>query len=549
MLSRFAAFVAFSLILPVCSESRLLADEEGQSGESGFQWTLRHREETAPSSGMHHVRTRTENWDPSRTAVIVCDMWDMHHCLNATRRGAEVAPRMDEFLKNARQQGATIIHAPSSCMDFYKDHPGRRRAMETPRATNLPNEIGQWCDQIPSEEKGAYPIDQSDGGEDDDPQEHEEWAKKLSAMGRNPRSPWVRQTEAIEINDKLDYISDSGEEIWSILEAKQIPNVILVGVHTNMCVLGRPFGLRQMARNDKNVVLVRDLTDTMYNPRSKPYVSHFTGTDLIIQHIEKFVCPTITSDQLLGGEEFRFKHDKRPTVLIVMAEREYKTNESLPKFAAEHLGRQFRVDYVHANQRDRNDLPGIEMLADADCLLLSARRRVLPEAQMSIVAEFIESGRPVVGIRTANHAFSLRNQDAPEGFKDWKSFDQDVFGGNYTNHYGSGPDVKVEETRMGHRHEITRKINLTRLQGKGSLYKVAPLEKRAKALLMGVIPGNPAEPLAYVSTHKGSGRAFYTSLGHVDDFAQPEFSKLLRNAVLWATKTKLMESEFVPPGL
>jgi len=80
-------------------------------------------------------------------------------------------------------------------------------------------------------------------------------------------------------------------------------------VHTNMCVLGRPFGLRQMVKNGKNAVLVRDMTDTMYNPRSAPFVTHFRGTELIIEHIEKFVCPTITSDQLIGGKVFRFKGD------------------------------------------------------------------------------------------------------------------------------------------------------------------------------------------------------------------------------------------------
>jgi len=76
-----------------------------------------------------------------------------------------------------------------------------------------------------------------------------------------------------------------------------------------MCVLGRPFGLRQMAKNGKTVVLMRDMTDTMYNPKMPPMVSHFKGTELIIDHIEKYVCPTITSDQILGGKEFRFKGD------------------------------------------------------------------------------------------------------------------------------------------------------------------------------------------------------------------------------------------------
>lgn len=84
-----------------------------------------------------------------------------------------------------------------------------------------------------------------------------------------------------------------------------------MGVHTNMCVLGRPFGLRQLVRNKKNVVLMRDMTDSMYNPKQWPYVDHFTGHDLVISHVERFVCPTITSDQILGGKPFQFKNDSR----------------------------------------------------------------------------------------------------------------------------------------------------------------------------------------------------------------------------------------------
>jgi nicotinamidase-related amidase len=182
-------------------------------------------------------------------------------------------------------------------MEAYRDHPGRRRAQQAPTAPDLPREMGQWCRSIPAEEKGKYPIDQSDGGCDDEPK---------CATG----SPWRRQIEGIRIADE-DAISDSGVEIWSLFAQRGIDNVILTGVHTNMCVLGRPFGLRNMARHGKNVVLARDLTDTMYDPRAWPHVSHFRGTELIVEHIEKFVCPTITSNQLLGGGPFRFRADAR----------------------------------------------------------------------------------------------------------------------------------------------------------------------------------------------------------------------------------------------
>ncbi len=225
------------------------------------------------------AKAKVLRWEPARSAIIICDMWDQHWCRGATRRVGELAPAMNRAVAAARARGVLIIHAPSSCMDAYKDHPARRRAQNAPKAANLPADISGWCNRIPAEEKGVYPIDQSDGGCDDGP---------ACPQG----SPWRKQIAAIEIRDE-DAISDSGVEIWNVLESRGIDNVLLMGVHTNMCVLGRPFGLRQLVQHGKNVVLVRDLTDTMYNSRSWPYVSHFQGTERIVEHIEKYVAPTI----------------------------------------------------------------------------------------------------------------------------------------------------------------------------------------------------------------------------------------------------------------
>ena len=185
----------------------------------------------------------------------------------------------------------------------------RRRAQETPKASRLPREIRSWCSVLPAEERAVYPIDQSDGGEDDDPAEHAAWAARLKSLGRNPAMPWKAQSSLLTIDSKRDFISDRGDEVWNILESRGIRNVILAGVHANMCVLGRPFGLRQMVGNGKHVVLMRDMTDTMYNPKRWPYVSHFEGTRRIISHVERYVCPTVSSEQILGGEEFRFQGD------------------------------------------------------------------------------------------------------------------------------------------------------------------------------------------------------------------------------------------------
>lgn len=512
----------------------LRAQNAGAQQAGQFQWKLRSRSETAAGSGQYHTLTRSAAWPARETALIVCDMWDLHHCLNATRRVGELAPRMNQVLAAARAQGALIIHAPSSCMEFYQDHPGRKLAQSAPAAGNLPAEIDKWCRHIPEEDKGKYPVDQSDGGEDDDLAEHQQWAAQLTAMGRNPKSPWKRQIDLLEIAAG-DAISDSGVEIWNLLEARGIKHVALLGVHTNMCVLGRPFGLRQMAKNGKDVALIRDMTDTMYNPARWPFVSHFTGTDLIVEHIEKFVCPTVSSEQLLGGQAFRFAGDKRPHLVVVSAEDEYKTETTLPAFTAKNLGGDFRVSHVFGSAKERNDLPGHEVVAEADVLLVSVRRRPLPAAQLELFRQHVAKGKPVVGIRTASHAFAAgRDGKGAEGFAQWPEFDADVLGGNYTNHHGNSLKVAVTLPEAAASDDLLKNVGNEGFASGGSLYKVSPLKPGARVLAIGRIEGQPEEPVAWTFVRRDGGRTFYTSLGHVDDFQQPAFEKLLANGIYWA---------------
>jgi nicotinamidase-related amidase len=267
--------------------------------------SLRHQQAVDDTQGDYRIESTSQIWQPTQTAVIVCDMWDSHHCYRAVLREQQMVPRMEGLLNNLRSRGVTIIHAPSSCVGAYADNPARRRVASIPKSES-PAGINQWCRSIPSEEAVTYPLDQSDGGEDDTPEEHASWAATLKSKGLNPKAPWKKQHAGLTIDPEQDFISDRGDEVWSILKHRNIANVILVGVHTNMCVLGRPFGLRQLSKNGMNVVLMRDLTDSMYNPRSWPHVSHLEGNALIIAHIERHICPTMTSDQFIGGIPFKF---------------------------------------------------------------------------------------------------------------------------------------------------------------------------------------------------------------------------------------------------
>jgi type 1 glutamine amidotransferase len=289
-----------------------------------------------------------------------------------------------------------------------------------------------------------------------------------------------------------------------------------------------------MAKNGKHVVLMRDLTDTMYNPARAPFVSHFTGTDLIVEHVEKWVCPTISSDQIIGGKPFRFAGDKRPYLVMVLAEPEYQTPRTLPEFALKHLGKDFKVSSVFGSETDAHDLPGLDVLKEADLMLISVRRHALATKQMDIIRKYISSGKPLVGIRTASHAFSLNGKKPPDGCAVWETFDPEVFGGHYTGHHGVGPKVEIKAATGAAEHPILAGVKLAELRGNGSLYKVSPLAKTARPLLIGSLPDKPTEPVLWTHTTKDGGRVVYTSLGHADDFKEAAFNRLLANAVHWA---------------
>lgn len=494
---------------------------------------------TQNDAGPWSLKQAEEKWQPAETAIIVCDMWDAHHCLNAVRRETELAPRMEKVLQDARSKGVLIIHAPSSCMDPYKDHPARKRALGLSTAKNLPSDIAQWCKHIPEEK--SYPIDQTDGGEDDDLDEHKRWHEILAAKGVNPKAPWKKQIDILTIDADKDVISDSGVEIWNLLEARGVKNVILMGVHTNMCVLGRPFGLRQMAKNGKNVVLMRDMTDTMYNPQKSPFVHHHGGTALIIEHIEKFVCPTITSVDFVGGQPFKYS-DQQKTVVMLIGDDEYKTEVTLPAFAEtdlKPLG--IEVKIIHADAKDKNQFPGMaEAVKSADLVLVSVRRRTPPKEELDALKAHVAAGKPIVGIRTASHAWSLR-KDADVaaieklGLSTWDKFDADVLGGNYTGHHGAGAKTVLTFANDAEMNPIMRGVALADFPGNGSLYKVSPIASSATPLLVGTVPNQGPEPVAWTNlSGKKKTRVFYTSLGHEQDFENPAFRKLLQNGVLWS---------------
>lgn len=491
--------------------------------------TTRARVAVTPGSNLFDLVEKEVQWEPRKTALVICDMWDKHWCQGATRRVAEMAPRMNQVVQAARARGVLIIHCPSDTLKFYADTPQRRLAQSAPVVTpNVP--LQGWC-SLDRAQEPPLPIDDGDGGCDDQP-----------ACSSKPPHPWTRQIADIEMKEG-DAITDSAEAYY-LMRQRGIENVLLMGVHLNMCVLGRPFGIRQLVRQGLQVALMRDLTDTMYNSRRRPFVPHCTGTDLMIEHVEKYWCPTITSSALLGSEPFRLAEDQRPRVVLMIGEDEYKTWETLPAFAQEELApRGFQVQVIQQNSKDKHTFPGlVEALRQADVLLVSVRRRALPKDQLQAVRAHLETGKPLLGLRTASHAFAVRRraQDPPADTSDrveWPNFDPEVLGGHYRGHHSAGPQTIVTLAPGAAGHPMLAGLEVDRFVGHGSLYRVGPLVPTAKPLLYGAIPDQPTEPLAWTHVYgPKSARVFYTSLGSPEDFQEPGFRRLLLNAITWATR-------------
>jgi nicotinamidase-related amidase len=219
---------------------------------------------------------REVSWAARETALVLCDVWDNHWCRGAVERLEAMLPRMNEVVRTAREAGVQIVHAPSETMGFYADSPARQRVAALPPVTPPPDL---------EHDEPPLPVDtlqgSSDTGEPD-------WYKA-----------WSRQHPAIDVDEERDAISDDGREVYSLFQARGIRHMLLMGVHTNMCILNRSFAIKQMVRWGVQVALIRDLTDAMYNPAFSPYVSHDEGTRLVIGYIEKFWCPTTDSRGLM----------------------------------------------------------------------------------------------------------------------------------------------------------------------------------------------------------------------------------------------------------
>ena len=263
-------------------------------------------------------------------------------------------------------------------------------------------------------------------------------------------------------------------------------------------------------------------------------------------------------------------------VVFVTGDEEYRSEEGMPQLArilAEHHG--FRCTVLFSINRETGEIdpgtldniPGLESLDEADLMVIFTRFRDLPDDQMKHIVDFVDSGKPVIGLRTSTHAFDLRNNKKYLRFS-WRNpewdggFGRQVLGETWIDHHGghgwqSGRGIAAPGAEG---HPILRGIADGDVWDPSDVYTVRlPLPVGCKPLLLGqVLAGmspddppcdseerdgktfdknDPMMPVAWVRTRKLEGgkkqRVFSTTMGTSQGFARPGTRRLLVNACFW----------------
>jgi len=250
-------------------------------------------------------------------------------------------------------------------------------------------------------------------------------------------------------------------------------------------------------------------------------------------------------------------------VVLIAADDEYRSEELIPQLAkilAVHHGCKCSVLFTVNPTTGFIDpgaqnIPGLEALDSADLLVIFARFRELPDKQMKHFVDYIESGKPIIGLRTATHSFNyVRHKDNPYAkysFNNAKfsgGFGRQVLGETWIDHYGHH---NVESTRGiiapgMEQHPIVRGVG--EIWGPSDVYTITTLTGDSKPLVLGHVlvgmkPTDPPNekkkpvPVAWTKSYTGTqgkaSRVFTTTMGHADDLKCENFRRLLVNACYW----------------
>jgi type 1 glutamine amidotransferase len=248
-------------------------------------------------------------------------------------------------------------------------------------------------------------------------------------------------------------------------------------------------------------------------------------------------------------------------VVLVSGDEEYRSEEALPQLAkilAERHGFKctvlFAIDpKTGAINPNVSNIPGLEQLKTADLMIIATRFRNLPEAQMQHIADYIEAGKPVIGMRTATHAFNgmkgkfakYNNGSGEKGYEG--GFGRQVLGEKWVAHHGShGKESTrgiLNKEQAG--HPILRGLKDGDIWGPTDVYTARPLDPSTVLVygqvLVGMKPGDapvagkknePMMPVAWTREYKGA-RVFTTTMGASQDLEAAGTRRMLVNAAWW----------------
>jgi len=243
---------------------------------------------------------------------------------------------------------------------------------------------------------------------------------------------------------------------------------------------------------------------------------------------------------LVAGETTTYttesKNLKKSRIVFLITEDplNYEAHKTIPVFA-DRLRQKFGYEVsvlLGIGPHGAYRFPDIHKIDDASLLIVFSRRIALPHDQMEVIKKYLGKGKPLIGIRTANHAFTNRTKIEP-GFEDWPGFVAEILGCENRGYGPETPGTEVSVNEAAFNHPILKGIQSSQWHSEGNIYLVAPLlDKEATVLLTGKVQ-NMSEPVAWIRK-AGKSKVFYTSLGYPTDFNQAPFLKLLENAIQWA---------------
>jgi hypothetical protein len=226
-------------------------------------------------------------------------------------------------------------------------------------------------------------------------------------------------------------------------------------------------------------------------------------------------------------------------IMVVEDPNNYEAPRTMREFADSDLKPQsHQVTLIEGNNPLPHHFEGLtEALNTADLLVLFSRRRFPPRDQMQSIRSFLERGKPLLAIRTANHAFVPKPGEpvAPE-LSPWPEFSVEVLGAPNVGYETKGLPYGVTIVPGVEKNPLLEGVNPENIRGHQSLYKVLPLSTDATPLLIGTAKTDtsPPQPVAWTRAYgPNKARVFYTSLGAPEDMQIADVRTLLRNAVRW----------------